>query len=48
MNTREEILTEINMLRFMVSKLWEDNYGSINRTEWEVFRKNTIRKMKNN
>ena len=48
MNTREEILTEINMLRFMVSKLWEDNYGSIDRTEWEEFRKNTIKKMKNN
>ena len=48
MNTREEILTEINMLRFMVSKLWEEKYGSINRTEWAKFRKDTIKKMKNN
>tara|TARA_Y100000310_G_C19974725_1_gene487062 strand:+ start:59 stop:205 length:147 start_codon:yes stop_codon:yes gene_type:complete len=48
MNTREEILAEINMLRAMVSKLWEDKYGSINGTEWEEFRKNTIKKMKNN
>ena len=46
-NSREEILAEINMLRIMVSKLWEEKYGSINRTEWEKFRKDTIKKMKN-
>ena len=48
MNTREEILAEINMLKVMVSKLWEDKHGKISKTEWEKFRKNTIKKMKNN
>ena len=48
MNTREEILAEINLLKMMVFNLWETHYGKIDETEMVEFKKNILKKMKNN
>ena len=43
MNSREDILAEINMLKIMVSTLWETHYGKIDEKE---FKEEIIKKMK--
>ena len=48
MNSREDILAEINILKIMVSTLWETHYGKINEKEFKEFKKKVIEKMKNN
>ena len=48
MNSREDVLAEINMLKIMVCNLWETHYGKIDKKEFEGFKKNIINKMKNN
>ena len=48
MNSREDILSEINMLRIMVNKLWEEVYGKIDKEQWDDFRKEVVKKMRNN
>tara|TARA_B100001250_G_scaffold338685_1_gene305809 strand:+ start:759 stop:905 length:147 start_codon:yes stop_codon:yes gene_type:complete len=48
MNSREDILAEINILKIMVSTLWETHYGKINGKEFREFKEEVIKKMKNN
>ena len=48
MNSREDILAEINMLKIMVSTLWETHYGKIDEKEFKEFKEKVIKKMKNN
>ena len=48
MNSREDILAEINMLKIMVCNLWEAHYGEIDKQEFEEFKNIVIKKMKNN
>ena len=48
MNSREDILAEINMLRALVFKLWEEAHGSIEKQSWEEMKKEVINKMRNN
>tara|TARA_R100000808_G_C2145217_1_gene153030 strand:- start:507 stop:656 length:150 start_codon:yes stop_codon:yes gene_type:complete len=47
-NTREEILAEINALKIMVFDLWETHYGEVETETYDAFKKNIIKKMKNN
>jgi hypothetical protein len=46
MNTREEILAEINMIKALVWKLWEESHGSIEKSEWKSMKEEVIRKMR--
>ena len=48
MNSREDVLAEINMLKVMVCDLWEMHHGKIDKQEFDDFRENIIKKMKNN
>ena len=48
MNNREDILAEINMLRALVFKLWEEAHGSIEKQSWEEMKEEMINKMRNN
>jgi hypothetical protein len=48
MNSREDILAEINMLRALVFKLWEEAHGSIEKQSWEEMKEEVINKMRNN
>ena len=47
-NTREEILAEINALKIMVFDLWKTHYGEVETETYDAFKKNIIKKMKNN
>jgi hypothetical protein len=46
MNSREDILAEINMLKVLVWKLWEDRFDDIDNKEWDKMKKDVINKMK--
>ena len=46
MNSREDILAEINMLKVLVWKLWEDRFDDIDNKEWNKMKKEVIKKMK--
>ena len=46
MNSREDILAEINMLKVLVWKLWEDRFDNIDNKEWNKMKKDVIKKMK--
>ena len=47
-NSRQEILAEINALKIMVFDLWETHYGEVETDTYDAFKKNIIKKMKNN
>ena len=47
MNSREDILAEINMMKVLLWKLWEEAHGSISKTEWEDLKKDVIKAMSN-
>lgn len=47
MNKREDILAEINMLKVLVWKMWENLYGSIDSVEWDELKKEVIKKTNN-
>ena len=42
MNSREDILAEINMLKILVFRLWEESHGSIENKEWKELKKEII------
>ena len=46
MNSREDILAEINMLKVLVWRLWEEAHGSIENKDWEELKKEVINTMK--
>ena len=46
MNSREDILAEINMLKVLVWKLWEDRFDDIDNKEWNKMKKEVKKKMK--
>ena len=46
MNKREDILAEINMLKVLVWKLWEEAHGSISRESWDEMKKEVIESMR--
>jgi hypothetical protein len=46
MNSREDILAEINMLRALVFKLWEESHGSIEKQSWEEMKEEVIKEMR--
>ena len=46
MNSREDILAEINMLKVLVWKLWEDRFDDIDNKEWDKMKKDVIKKMR--
>ena len=46
--SREEVLAEINALKIMVFDLWETHYGKVETDTYNAFKKNIIKKMKNN
>ena len=46
MNSREDILAEINMLKVLVWKLWEDRFDDIDSKEWDKMKKAVIKKMR--
>ena len=45
-NNREDILAEINMLRVLVWKLWEESHGSIEKNDWNQMKKEIIQEMR--
>ena len=46
MNSREDILAEINMLKVLVWRIWEEKYGSIKNDDWDSLKKEIIREMR--
>jgi len=47
MNKREDILAEINMIKVLVWKLWEESHGSIQKNDWNELKKEVIKEMRN-
>lgn len=43
---RESILAEINMIKVLVWKLWEEAHGSIEKNEWNDLKKHMIKEMR--
>ena len=39
MNSREDILAEINMLKVLVWRLWEEAHGGIDNKDWDDLKK---------
>jgi|3_EtaG_2_1085321.scaffolds.fasta_scaffold121798_3 hypothetical protein len=48
MNSREDILVEINMMKVLLWELWEISHGKIDKKEWNDLRKEMIKEMRNN
>ena len=48
MNKREDLVAEINMLKVLVWKLWEERHGSIEKNDWKELKREIIKKMRNN
>jgi hypothetical protein len=46
MNNREDILAEINMIKVLVWKLWEEAHGGIEKNEWDDLKKYVIEEMR--
>ena len=46
MNKREDILAEINILKALVWKLWEESHGSISKEDWSGMKKEVIKAMR--
>ena len=46
MNNREDILAEINMIKVLVWKLWEEAHGRIDKTDWNQMKKEIIKEMR--
>ena len=46
MNSREDILAEINMLKVLVWKLWEESHGGIEKSDWNELKKEIIESMR--
>tara|TARA_R110000824_G_scaffold256095_3_gene445027 strand:+ start:75 stop:224 length:150 start_codon:yes stop_codon:yes gene_type:complete len=45
-NSREDILAEINMLKVLVWSLWEEAHGGIKQKDWEEMKDEVIKKMR--
>ena len=46
MNKREDILAEINLLKVLVWKLWEEAHNSISNKDWNDMKKEVIEAMR--
>ena len=46
MNNREDILAEMNMMKVLLWRLWEDRYDDIDKKEWDKMKKAVIKKMR--
>tara|TARA_R100001530_G_scaffold113310_1_gene80327 strand:+ start:873 stop:1025 length:153 start_codon:yes stop_codon:yes gene_type:complete len=46
MNSREDILAEINMIKVLVWRLWEESHGSIVQTDWNDLKEEVIKEMR--
>ena len=46
-NKREDILAEINMIKVLTWKLWEESHGSIQKSDWNELKKEVIKEMRN-
>ena len=46
MNSREDLLAEINMLKILVWQLWEEAHGSINNKSWNELKEEVIIEMR--
>ena len=46
MNSREDILAEINMLKVLVWNLWEEAHGSISSKDWDELKEDVIKSMR--
>ena len=47
MNSREEVLAEINMLKVLVWSLWEESHGAISKNDWADMKQEVIKAMRN-
>ena len=45
--SREDILAEINILKVLVWKLWEDSQGNINNEDWNKLKQYILNIMRN-
>ena len=48
MNSRDDILAEINMIKVLTWKLWEESHGSIQKSDWSELKKEVIKEMRKN
>ena len=46
MNKREDILAEINMIKVLVWKLWEEAHGGIEKKDWNELKEEVIEVMR--
>ena len=46
MNSREDILAEINILKVLVWKLCEEAHGGISKSDWNDMKKEVIKTMR--
>ena len=45
--SREDILAEVNVLKVLVWKLWEDSQGSISNEDWNELKEYILKIMRN-
>ena len=46
MNSREDVLAEINMLKILVWNLWEEAHGKIDKAEWKQLKEEVVKEMR--
>ena len=46
MNSREDILAEINTIKILVCKLWQESHSNISKEDWAELKDNVIKKMR--
>ena len=46
MNKREDILAEINAIKIVVFKLWEESHKSIEKKDWNQLKEEIIKEMR--
>ena len=46
-NSREDVLAEINILKVLVWRLWEESHGKIDKKDWTELKQEVIKVMRN-
>jgi len=45
-NSREDILAEINVIKSIALKLWEESHGKLSREDWRDMKNEMMKKMR--
>ena len=46
MNSREDILAELNLVKAFLWQLWGESHGKIDKMEWNQLKKEMIKEMR--